>query len=397
MDGRQPVSGLDTIRSPGWLENNSTVTALPSIMTGKVGYAERAYAVIRRYCWRGHAPHGTGRPWSWMFSCATLRIFAMTDPANHPSGQPGHPGRVPTRSPQEPRVRLTHYAWLSLATSAVVILLKGSAWWVTGSVALLSDALESGVNLVAAMIALASLAYARRAPDDDHQFGHGKVEFFSSGVEGGLIFVAAGLILWTSVPRIWAPQPIESAGLGLALSVVASIANAACAYVLLRAGREHRSITLEADGRHLMTDVWTTVGVVAALIMVTLTGWLWLDAVIAVLVGLHILVEGWRLMRRSFDGLMDKSIPEDELVKVRTVLNGLRATGNDYHALRTRQAGRRHFVDVHVLVPGAMTVQAGHDLVEQLEADLRAAVPHAEVLIHLEPLEDPRAWQDLPS
>lgn len=301
------------------------------------------------------------------------------------------------RRTDEPRVRLTRYAWLSLATSAVVILLKGSAWWVTGSVALLSDALESGVNLVAAVIALASLTYARQAPDEDHQFGHGKVEFFSSGVEGGLIFVAAGLILWTSVPRLWAPLPIESAGLGLGLAMVASIANLVCARILLRAGREHRSITLEADGRHLMTDVWTTAGVVLALLLVTLTGWIWLDAAIGIVVGLHILAEGWRLLRRSFDGLMDKSIPEDELLRVREVLDRLRTAGNDYHALRTRQAGRRHFIDVHVLVPGAMTVQAGHDLVEQVEADIRQAVPHAEVLIHLEPLEDPRAWQDLPA
>lgn len=321
-----------------------------------------------------------------------------SDPISHASATAATAGQSPAGAGGvEPRVRLTHYAWLSLATSALVILLKGGAWWVTGSVALLSDALESGVNLVAAMIALASLTYARQAPDDDHQFGHGKVEFFSSGIEGGLIFVAAGLILWTSVPRLWAPVPIESAGLGVALSVVASIANAACALILLRAGRAHRSITLEADGRHLMTDVWTTVGVVTALLLVAFTGWIWLDAVIAILVGLHILLEGWRLMRRSFDGLMDKSIPEDEMEKVRAVLDRLRTTGNDYHALRTRQAGRTHFIDVHVLVPGAMTVQAGHDLVEQVEADLRDAVPHAEVLIHLEPLEDPRAWQDLPA
>lgn len=318
-----------------------------------------------------------------------MRIFAMTPLQSQDSRTPSN--RAATEAP---RIRLTHYAWLSLATSAVVILLKGSAWWVTGSVALLSDALESGVNLVAAMIALVSLTYARRGPDDDHQFGHGKVEFFSSGVEGGLIFVAAGLILWTSIPRLWAPLPVESAGLGLALSVVASIANAACAQILLRAGREHRSITLEADGRHLMTDVWTTAGVVLALLLVTFTGWIWLDALIAIAVGLHIMVEGWRLMRRSFDGLMDKSIPEEELALVRDVLDRLRADGNDYHALRTRQAGRRHFIDVHVLVPGAMTVQAGHDLVEQVEADLRAALPHAEVLIHLEPIEDPRAWED---
>ncbi|MBL8517890.1 MAG: cation transporter [Betaproteobacteria bacterium] len=315
------------------------------------------------------------------------------------SGKQRVPGESAASTPvlDAPRVRLTHYAWLSLATSLVVIVLKVSAWWVTGSVALLSDALESGVNLVAACVALASLAYASQAPDADHPFGHDKVEFFSSGLEGGLIFVAAGLILWTSVPRLWAPVPIESAGLGLVLAVIASVANAVCAGILLRAGRRHRSITLEADGRHLMTDVWTTAGVVAGLMLVAATGLHWLDAVIAIVVGLHILAEGWRLMRRSFDGLMDRSIPDDELARVRAVLDRLRDGGNDYHALRTRQAGRRHFIDVHVLVPGALSVQAGHDLVEQVEADLRAAVPHAEVLIHLEPLEDPRAWSDHPA
>jgi cation diffusion facilitator family transporter len=312
----------------------------------------------------------------------------MTRPAPAPSSAP------PAAQVDAPRVRLTHYAWLSLATSLVVILLKTGAWWVTGSVALLSDALESGVNLVAAVIALISLTYASQAPDEDHPFGHDKAEFFSSGLEGGLIFVAAGLILWTSVPRLWAPVPIESTGLGLVLAVVATVANAVCAVVLLRAGRRHRSITLEADGRHLMTDVWTTAGVVAGLLLVALTGLHWLDAVIAIAVGLHILVEGGRLMRRSFDGLMDKAIPDDELARVRAVLDRLRDAGNDYHALRTRQAGRRHFIDVHVLVPGALSVQAGHDLVEAVEADLRAAVPHAEILIHLEPLEDPRAWSD---
>lgn len=300
---------------------------------------------------------------------------------------------LPARS--DPRIKLTHYAWLSVATSVVVIGLKAGAWWVTGSVALLSDALESVVNLVAALIALASLAYAQRAPDDDHQFGHDKVEYFSSGIEGGLIFVAAGLIIWTAAPRLLAPQPLEAAGFGLALAVVASFANAACALILLRAGREHRSMTLEADGRHLLTDVWTTAGVVLALLLVTLTGWIWLDPVIAVAVGVHILAEGYRLMRRSFDGLMDKAIPQEDMARVRGVLDALREKGYEYHALRTRQSGRRSFIDVHVLVPGELSVQAGHDIVEQVEAGLRAAVGHAEVLIHLEPIEDPRAWQDV--
>ena len=209
--------------------------------------------------------------------------------------------------------------------------------------------------------------------------------------------MAAGLIILTSAPRLLAPQPLEAAGLGLVLAVVASAANAACALILLRAGREYRSLTLEADGRHLMTDVWTTAGVVLALLLVTVTGWIWLDPVIAMAVGVHILAEGYRLMRRSFDGLMDKAIPADEMLRVRSILDSLKSKGFDYHALRTRQSGRRSFIDVHVLVPGALTVQAGHDIVEAVEAELRAAVGHAEVLIHLEPIEDPRAWQDGPT
>lgn len=330
--------------------------------------------------------------------------------------QPGWPGRgilcgmnAPTppqqpieesakagRPAESPRTRLTHFAWLSVATSIVVIALKVAAWWVTGSVALLSDAMESGVNLIAAVIALISLAYASRAPDEDHHFGHDKVEYFSSGVEGGLIFVAAAVIIWTSLPRIFAPTPIEGAGIGLLLAVVASAANAVTAMILLRAGRQHHSITLEADGRHLMTDVYTTGGVIIGLVLVTLTGWLWLDPLIAMAVALHILGEGFHLMKRSFDGLMDKALPEEELDKVKAVLETLRASGNDFHALRTRTAGRRRFVDVHVLVPGSLSVQAGHDLVEDLEVRLHEAIPHLEVLIHLEPIEDPRSWQDGP-
>jgi len=291
-------------------------------------------------------------------------------------------------------VRLTRYAWLSVATSLVVLALKLGAWAVTGSVALLSDAMETGVNLVAAVVALVTLSYAHEAPDDDHPFGHDKAEYFSSGLEGGLIFVAAALIVWTAWPRLFAPQPMETMGLGLALSVLASAANAACAIVLLKAGKAHRSIALEADGRHLLADVWTTAGVVVALLLVLATGWLWLDAAVAMLVAFHILFEGWRLMRRSFDGLMDQALPDEDVANIRRVLDTVREKGGDWHALRTRQSGRRAFVDVHVLVPGAWSVQAGHDLIEMLEAELRAVLPHAEVLTHLEPIEDPRAWED---
>ena len=259
---------------------------------------------------------------------------------------------------------------------------------------LLSDAVEAGVNIVAALVALGVLTYAAAAPDREHNFGHEKAQYFSSGIEGALIFVAAGAIVWTAIPRFIAPQPLHQIGLGLALSVLAAIANAACAWVMLRAARLHRSITLEADAKHLLTDVWTTAGVIAGVLAVEFTGWLRLDPILAIAVSLHILWIGWRLMSRSFDGLMDRAVPDEERAAIVQVLETLRHEGGDYHALRTRVAGAKSFVDVHVLVPGKMSVQAGHDLVERLENEIQAKLPHVEVLTHLEPLEDPKSWDD---
>jgi len=288
----------------------------------------------------------------------------------------------------------TFYAWVSVATSVVVIALKFAAYFLTGSVGLLSDAVESIVNIMAALIALAVLTYASEKPDHEHNFGHEKAEYFSSGIEGALIFVASGAIVWASIPRLMAPREIEQVGLGLALSILASVANAACAWIMLRAAREHRSITLEADARHLLTDVWTTAGVLIGVIAVSMTGWLRLDPIIAIAVAIQILWTGWHLMARSFQGLMDRAIPDEDRAKVIEVLETLRHQGGDYHALRTRVAGAKSFVDVHVLVPGRMTVQEGHDLVEKLENDIQAKLPHVEVLTHLEPLEDPKSWDD---
>jgi cation diffusion facilitator family transporter len=288
----------------------------------------------------------------------------------------------------------TFYAWLSLATSIVTIALKFAAYWYSGSVGLLSDAVESVVNIVAALVALAVLTYSAAGPDREHNFGHEKVQYFSSGIEGALIFVAAGGIMWTAIPRLIAPQPLEQVTLGLALSVAAALANAACAWVMLGAARSHRSITLEADARHLLTDVWTTAGVFAGVVLVQVTGWLLLDPLIALAVAIQILWTGWHLMSRSFDGLMDRAIPEADRAVIVEVLEKLRHEGGDYHALRTRVAGAKSFVDVHVLVPGRMTVQAGHDLVERLENEIQGRLPHVEVLTHLEPLEDPKSWDD---
>jgi cation diffusion facilitator family transporter len=286
------------------------------------------------------------------------------------------------------------YAWLSVATSIVTIALKFSAYALTGSVGLLSDAVEAVVNIVAALVALMALTYAAAAPDLEHNFGHEKAQYFSSGIEGALVFVAAGGIIWTAIPRLMNPQPIEQVGLGLALSALASIANAACAWVLLRAARAHRSITLEADAKHLMTDVWTTAGVIVGLVLVQVTGQLRLDPLIALGVAVHILWTGAHLISRSFHGLMDRAVPDTDRGVIVEVLERLRQEGCDYHALRTREAGAKSFVDVHILVPGNMTVQAGHDLVEKLENEIQSRLPHCEVLTHLEPLEDPKSWDD---
>jgi cation diffusion facilitator family transporter len=288
----------------------------------------------------------------------------------------------------------TFYAWLSLATSIVVIALKFAAYYLTGSVGLLSDAVESVVNIFAALVAVTVLTYSAEKPDREHNFGHEKAEYFSSGIEGALIFVAAGWIAWTAIPRLFNPLPLEQVWLGLALAVAASLANAVCASIMLRAAREHRSITLEADARHLLTDVWTTAGVFVGVVLVETTGWLRLDPLIAIAVATQILWTGWNLMSRSFDGLMDRAIPDEDRAVITGVLDTLRHEGGDYHALRTRVAGAKSFVNVHILVPGSMSVQGGHDLCERLESEITAKLPHVEVLTHLEPLEDPKSWDD---
>lgn len=301
---------------------------------------------------------------------------------------PPMPNSIPAvRSP-------TFYAWLSLATSIVTIVLKFAAYYYTGSVGLLSDAIETLVNIAAALVALAVLTYSAAKPDREHNFGHEKAEYFSSGIEGALIFVAAGGIVWAAIPRLLNPVPIEQLGFGVALSILAAIANAACAFVMLRAARAHRSITLEADAKHLLTDVWTTAGVLVGVVLVQVTGWLRLDALVAIAVAVQILWTGWHLLNRSFHGLMDRAVPDEEIELITHVLETVKQQGGDYHALRTRVSGSKSFVDVHILVPGGMSVQAGHDVVGKLEDEIRRKLPHVEVLTHLEPLEDPRSWDD---
>ncbi|OYY95281.1 MAG: cation-efflux pump [Hydrogenophilales bacterium 28-61-23] len=292
------------------------------------------------------------------------------------------------------RPSLKRYAWLSIAAAIATILLKGVAWKLTGSVGLLSDAIESFVNLAGALMALWMLTLAERPADHDHAHGHGKAEYFSSAFEGFLILLAAVSIGYAAILRLMNPQPLEAIGVGLLVSVAASVINFATSRILMGVGRTHNSITLEADAHHLMTDVWTSAGVIGGVGLVWLSGWLWLDPVIAILVAVNIVWTGWHLMRRSAAGLMDISLPVEKLEKIEALLAGYRKQGLDFHALRTRQAGSRAFVTLHVLVPGDWTVQQGHDWSERIEADIRDALPHTHVTTHLEPLEDPVSMVD---
>jgi cation diffusion facilitator family transporter len=290
--------------------------------------------------------------------------------------------------------QLKRYAWLSIAAAITTILLKGVAWWLTGSVGLLSDALESFVNLAGALMALAMLSLAATPADNRHAYGHGKAEYFSSAFEGFLILLAAASIAYTAIDRFFHPQAIEDVGIGLLVSIAASLINLFAARELLKAGIAYNSITLEADAKHLMTDVWTSVGVIVGVGLVWLSGWLWLDPLLALLVAANIVWTGWQLLRRSASGLMDEAIPKEQIDTVDAILESYRQQGLNFHALRTRQAGRQAFITVHVLVPGNWTVQRGHDLVEQIEAKIRVAVPFSNLTTHLEPIEDPVSLVD---
>ena len=290
---------------------------------------------------------------------------------------------------------LKRFAWLSIAAAIATIALKTAAYVMTGSVGLLSDAVESLVNLVGAIMALAMLTVAARPADEDHTYGHSKAEYFSSGVEGTLILLAAVSIGVAAALRFLAPQPIEQVGAGIAVSVVASAINLAVALVLLRAGKQHHSITLEANAQHLLTDVWTSAGVIVGVGAVVATGWLRLDPIVAMLVAANIVWTGARIVQRSVLGLMDTVLPAGELAGVRAALDSCLKDGVEYHALRTRQSGARRFVSVHVLVPGAWTVHRGHELLEDVEARIRAVVPNVTVLTHLESLDDPASWDDI--
>jgi len=289
---------------------------------------------------------------------------------------------------------LQRYAWISIGAAIATILLKGAAWQLTGSVGLLSDAIESFVNLAGALMALWMLWLAERPADEDHPYGHGKAEYFSSAFEGFLIVLAAVSISYTAIGRFSNPHPIEAVGIGLMVSVAASVINLLVARLLLKAGREHHSITLEADAHHLMTDVWTSVGVILGVGVVAMTGWNWLDPTIALLVAANIVWTGWQLMHRSASGLMDAALPPEQKRLITEVFDHYIEQGIAYHALRTRQAGRRSFISFHALVPGQWSVQEAHDWVERIERDLRTAIPNCHITSHLEPIDDPSSMED---
>ena len=287
-------------------------------------------------------------------------------------------------------------AWLAIAAAMLTVLLKGSAWAITGSVSLLSDAAESMVNLVAAIVALVSLTIAARPADDGHHFGHSKAEYFSALLEGVMIFVAAASIIYLGIERLLNPRPLQSLGIGLAISIVAAVLNGVVGQILIKVGTRHRSITLRADGRHLMTDVYTTAGVVVGLGLAWMTGWNRLDPVIAILVGVNILVTGYRLITESTAGLMDASLSAQDNAKIHAILDAHAEPGRiEFHAVRTRESGARQFMEMHMLVPGDWTVQRGHDAMEDLVAKIVAQFPAMRVTGHLEPVSDPRSYEDV--
>jgi len=283
-------------------------------------------------------------------------------------------------------------ALLSIAAAIVTLLLKFGAYFLTGSVGLLSDAIESFVNLAAALIAFTAITIAHRPPDDNHAYGHDKAEYFSSGAEGALILIAAGAIIFSAVSRLLHPAPLDNLGIGAAIALAASAINFGVSRIMLRVAHQEDSIALEADAKHLMTDVWTSIGVVAGILVAGFTGWQVLDPLIAIGVGLNIVWMGVELLRRSTSGLMDAALPSDEVTVIQAAIGGVAGPDVPYHALRTRKSGSRRFIDFHLLLPGKTTVQTSHDLVSQIETAIEQKLPNTYVTIHVEPREDAASW-----
>ncbi len=293
------------------------------------------------------------------------------------------------------RKGLTRFAWLAIVTAILTIGLKMVAYLLTGSIGLLSDAIESGVNLVAAVFALIVLTVAAQPPDEEHTYGHDKVEYFAGGMEGTLILIAAVTIAYSAVQRLLSPQPLEQLDVGLIVSVLATILNFIVGRVLLQAGKKYRSITLEADANHLLADVRTTVGVLLGLVAVWLTDWYFLDPLIALIVAGQIVWAGYRLVRNSVLGLMDTALPPEEVKKIEDLIERHAHKGVHYHALRTRQSGAQRFMTVHIQVPGSWSVQEGHTLLEEIEQDVNLQLRPISIVTHLEPIEDPLSWEDI--
>lgn len=284
---------------------------------------------------------------------------------------------------------LERFLWLSILTAVLTVGIKGVAAWITNSVGLWSDALESTVNLVAAIVAMWAIRLSAKPADHNHDFGHGKAEYMSAAVEGTLIFVAAAAIIVGATGRLLNPVEPEQLGIGLALSTVASLLNLGTGLLLLRAGKQHRSITLEADGKHLLTDVWTSVGVLVAIGLVAVTGWTILDPIIAIAVGVNILFTGYVLVRRSVVGLLDSALPEDEIeVVIKAVHEACKDARVEITELRTRESGRQRFVYVTVTVPGDWTVRRSHDVADEIEAAVDQAFPGTTTFVHIEPSPD---------
>lgn len=293
------------------------------------------------------------------------------------------------------RKSLTRFAWLSIAAAVTTITLKSVAYMLTGSVGLLSDAVESVVNLLGALMTLGMLTIAARPADEEHSFGHSKAEYFSSVVEGILILIAAAGIAYTAVERLWNPKPLEQIGVGLIVSIGASLVNFAVSRILMSAGKKHQSISLEADAHHLMTDVITSAGVIAGIALIALTGWQRLDPIVGLIVAVNIVWTGIGLVRRSVDGLMDVALPEEEQKAIEAVMETYRRKNIEFHALRTRQAASKRFLTVHMLVPGDWTVHDAHHLAENFEGEVKAALGDAIVSTHLEPIDDHISMNDI--
>lgn len=294
------------------------------------------------------------------------------------------------------KVSLKNFIYLSICAAIATILLKFYAYYLTGSMGLFSDALESFVNLFAAIVALIMLNLAEQPADKKHAYGHSKAEYFSSAIEGGLIVVAAMSIIWSAVPRLINPRPIDNVGIGLLVSLCASLINLTVAIILIKNGKKHNSMLLEADGKHLLTDVWTSAGVIVAIIIVKATGLLILDPIIAILVALNIVLTGVNLLKRSASGLLDSAIPEEEIQKIKEYLNTLKSDKIDFHSLKTRQAGQRKFISLHVLVPNEWTVKKGHDFCDEIEIHLSTMFSAPTTVdTHLEPIDDPLSMYDI--